>query len=221
MSKAEVLGEELMKTVLVVDIQEDFTEWKKGSLAVPGTDEAYVRGVIQTTRRFREAGYPVLATQDWHPADHVSFHTGHPGKKPFDTVSLEGREQMLWPPHCVQDTAGAALLIDPGLFEAVVRKGMNRSFDSYSGFEDDGGRRTGLDRELERRKTDRIILYGIATDYCVRATTLHGLGRGYAVTVIASLCRGVAPETTEQAWAEMQAAGALLVEDAKDLFRSC
>lgn len=209
-----------METVLVVDIQGDFTEWKKGSLAVPGTDEAYVGEVIQTTRRFREAGYPVLATQDWHPADHVSFYTGHPGKKAFATISLEGREQVLWPPHCVQDTAGAALLIDPDLFEAVVRKGTNREYDSYSGFEDDGGRRTGLDRELEKRKTDRIILYGIATDYCVRATTLHGLGRGYAVTVVAPLCRGVAPETTEKAWAEMRAAGAVIVEAPQDLFWS-
>jgi nicotinamidase/pyrazinamidase len=206
-----------VETVLVVDMQADFTEWQKGSLAVPGTDEAYVREVIQTTRRFREAGYPVLATQDWHPADHVSFSTGHPGKKPFETISLEGRVQVLWPPHCVQHTGGAALLIDPALCGAVIRKGSDRRHDSYSGFEDDGGRPTGLDRELEKRKTDRIFLYGIATDYCVRATTLHGLGRGYAVTVIASLCRGVAPETTARAWAEMQAAGAVMVEEVRDL----
>jgi nicotinamidase/pyrazinamidase len=209
-----------METVLVVDIQADFTEWKKGSLAVPGTDAAYVREVLQTTRRFKEAGYPLLATQDWHPADHVSFVTGHPGKKPFETVSVEEREQVLWPPHCVQDTAGAALLIDPGLFETVVRKGTNRAYDSYSGFEDDGGLRTGLDGELEKRKTTRIIIYGIATDYCVRATALHGLGRGYAVTVISSLCRGVASDTTARAWGEMEAAGAVIVEGPKDLLRS-
>jgi nicotinamidase/pyrazinamidase len=209
-----------VETVLVVDIQGDFTEWKKGPLPVPGTDEAYVREVIQTTRRFREAGYPVLATQDWHPADHISFYTGHRGKKAFETISLGGREQVLWPPHCVQDTPGAALLIDPDLFEAGICKGTNREYDSYSGFEDDGGRRTGLDRELEKRKITRIILYGIATDYCVRATTLHGLGRGYAVTVVASLCRGVAPETTEKTWAEMKAAGAVIVEGPKDLLRS-
>jgi nicotinamidase/pyrazinamidase len=206
-----------METVLVVDIQGDFTEWKKGSLAVPGTDETYVREVIQTTRRFREAGYPVLATQDWHPVDHVSFYTGHPGKQPFETVSLEGREQVLWPPHCVQDTAGAALLIDPGFFEAVVHKGTNRAYDSYSGFEDDGGLRTGLDGELEKRKTTRIIIYGIATDYCVRATTLHGLGRGYVVTVVVSLCRGVAPETTTRAWEELRSAGAVIVPGVREI----
>jgi nicotinamidase/pyrazinamidase len=208
-----------METVLVVDMQADFTEWKKGSLAVPATDEGYVREVVQATRRFREAGYPVLATQDWHPADHLSFYTSHAGKKALEAISLEGREQVLWPPHCLQGSAGAALLIDAVLFEAVIRKGMHRNHDSYSGFEDDGGRGTGLDRELEKRKTTRIILFGIATDYCVRATTLHGLGRGYAVTVVASLCRGVAPETTEKAWAEMRAAGAVIVEAPQDLLR--
>jgi nicotinamidase/pyrazinamidase len=186
---------------------------------VPGTDEAYVQGVFQATRRFRDAGCPVLATQDWHPADHISFYTRHPGRKAFETVRLEAREQILWPPHCVQDTDGAALLIDPGLFEAVIRKGTDRRYDSYSGFEDDGGGRTGLDRELEKRKTGGIILFGIATDYCVRATALHGLGRGYTVTVVASLCRGVAPETTEKAWAEMRAAGAVIVEAPQDLLR--
>lgn len=209
-----------MEIVLVVDIQADFTEWEKGSLAVPGTDETYVREVSQGVRRFRESGYTVLATQDWHPADHVSFYTNHPGRKAFETVRLEEREQVLWPPHCVQDSAGAALLIDPGLFAAVIRKGTDRRYDSYSGFEDDGGGQTGLDRELEKRKTGGIILFGIATDYCVRATTLHGLKRGYAVAVVASLCRGVAPKTTEKAWAEMRAAGAVIVEDAKDLLRS-
>ncbi|MBI5582749.1 MAG: bifunctional nicotinamidase/pyrazinamidase [Deltaproteobacteria bacterium] len=205
-----------METILVVDIQGDFTEWKKGSLAVPGTGEDYVQEVLQITRRFKEAGHPVLATQDWHPADHISFHTSHPGKKPFAAVSLEGREQILWPPHCVQHTAGAALLIDPSLFDAVVHKGTDRRYDSYSGFEDDGGVWTGLDQELEKRNTTRIILYGIATDYCVRFTALHGLGRGYAVTVIESLCRGVAPETSTRAWEEMKSAGAVIVRDAGD-----
>jgi nicotinamidase/pyrazinamidase len=205
-----------MDTMLVVDIQGDFTEWKKGTLAVPGTDEAYVREVLQVTSRFKEAGYPVLATQDWHPPDHISFFTSHPGKEPFATVSLEGREQILWPPHCVQNTKGAALLIDRTFFDAVVRKGTDRRHDSYSGFEDDGGVRTGLDQELERRKTTRIVLYGIASDYCVRFTARHGQGRGYAVTVIESLCRGVAPETSARAWEEMKAAGVVIVPDAGD-----
>jgi nicotinamidase/pyrazinamidase len=204
-----------MEIVLVVDIQGDFTEWQQGSLAVPGTDEVYVREVYQAVRRFREAGFPVLATQDWHPPDHISFYTSHPGKKPFETISREGREQVLWPPHCVQNTAGADLLIDPSWFEARIYKGTDRRYDSYSGFEDDGGGRTGLDGELEKRQAARFILFGIASDYCVRATALHGLGRGYAVTVISSLCRGVAPDTSARAWEEMEAAGALIVPDLK------
>src|SRR5512135_344957 len=123
--------------VIVTDVQGCFTTWKKGSLAVPGTDEAYVKSVEAATRRLKGEGFFILATQDWHPPDHVSFASNHTGKVPFDTIEIRGRTQVLWPDHCVQGTEDASLLIDNSLFEAVVRKGQNPRFDSYSAVKDD------------------------------------------------------------------------------------
>ena len=90
--------------VVVVDVQGDFTQFKKGSLAVAGTDEAFIKALHEGTWRLKRAGYPIYATQDWHPPDHVSFYTNHPGKKPFDPIRIDGRTQVLWPPHCVRVT---------------------------------------------------------------------------------------------------------------------
>jgi nicotinamidase/pyrazinamidase len=208
------MGGEAVKTgVIVVDLQGDFTELRNGSLAVGGTDEVFVMAVRQETKRLRESGLPVFATQDWHPGNHVSFFTSHPGRKAFETILLPGKDQVLWPPHCVQNTPGAEILLDEALFEAVVRKGMDPSCDSYSGFQDDGGRETEMDALLRKEGIRRVILYGLATDYCVRATALDAAKRGYRVVLITTLCRGVAPETTRQALEEMRAEGILAVEN--------
>ena len=98
--------------IIVVDLQGDFTKFKNGSLAVEGTDEAYIKAVQESTKKMKEAGFPIYATQDWHPADHASFFTNHKGKKAFDVVKLHGKDQVLWPPHCVQNTPGAEILLD-------------------------------------------------------------------------------------------------------------
>ncbi len=202
--------------VIVVDIQGDFTKLKDGSLAVDGTDEAYVITVEESTKRLKEAGFLIYATQDWHPANHISFFTNHPGKKAFDVIQLHQKDQVLWPPHCVQNTPGAEILSDNKLFKAVIRKGMDPQHDSYSGFEDDGGKKTEMDRLLKKDKIKKVVLYGIATDYCVRATALHAAAAGYKVIVIRSLCRGVAPDTSQKAVEEMKAKG-IVVPDNLDL----
>lgn len=205
--------------VLVVDIQGDFTTWKQGPLAAPGSDEEYVREVEAATRRLKEGRFAVIATQDWHPRNHVSFYTNHTGKKSFDVITVGGRPQVLWPPHCVQDSPGAEILIDNVLFDAVVQKGMNPEFDSYSGFEDHGGRKTALDNVLKELGINRLVIYGMATDYCVRDTALHGIEYGYAVVVIEGLCRGIAPDTAERAIPEMEEEGVVVVCEIKDLPR--
>ncbi|MCU0602633.1 MAG: isochorismatase family protein, partial [Desulfobacterales bacterium] len=130
--------------VIVVDLQGDFTTLKKGSLAVEGTDQAYVDQVRKATEALHNKGCPVYATQDWHPADHVSFYTNHPGKKAFDVIDVAGKKQVLWPPHCVQKTGNAEVLLDGRMFAAVVKKGKDKKYDSYSGFQDDGGAKTEL-----------------------------------------------------------------------------
>jgi len=199
--------------VIVVDIQGDFTKLKNGSLAVDGTDEAYIKAVEENTKKLKEAGYPIFATQDWHPANHASFFTNHKGKKAFDVIKLHGKDQVLWPPHCVQKTPGAEILLDKKLLTAVVKKGMDSQYDSYSGFQDDGGKKTDMDKLLKKEKINKVVVYGIATDYCVRATALDAVAAGYKVILIKNLSRGVAPDTSQKYIDEMKAKGIVILDD--------
>jgi nicotinamidase/pyrazinamidase len=199
--------------VIVVDMQGDFTTYKKGSLAVDGTDQAFVAKVEKTTVMLKEKGYPIFATQDWHPADHVSFFSNHADKKPFEAIQLEGRTQVLWPPHCVQETKNAEVLLDNDLFVAIVKKGKDKRYDSYSGFQDDGGAKTEMNGILKENGVKELIVYGIATDYCVKATAIDAADAGYKVTVVEGLSKGVAPDTTAKALDEMKAKGIILVKE--------
>lgn len=193
--------------VVVVDVQGDFTQLKQGTLAVDGTDQAYLDAVTAETRRLKALGFPVFATQDWHPPGHISFFTNHEGRSAFEVIDLDGREQILWPPHCVQNTPNANLLVDDSLFDAVVKKGMDPRYDSYSGFFDDGGHDTGLETVLRKQGIKHLILFGLTLDYCARATALDARSLGFEVTLIQHLCRGVALDTTRTALEKMRAAG--------------
>ncbi len=207
------MAKDAMKTgVIVVDLQGDFTKYKNGSLAVEGTDEAYVKAVEEATQKLKASGYPIYATQDWHPKNHASFFTHHPGKKAFDVIKLHGKDQVLWPPHCVQNTPGAEILLEKKLFKAIVKKGMDPQYDSYSGFQDDGGKKTEMDKILRTDGIKKVVLYGIATDYCVRATALDAAAAGYKVIVIKNLSRGVAPDTSQKAINEMKTKGIEIFE---------
>jgi nicotinamidase/pyrazinamidase len=203
--------------VIVVDVQGDFTLWKSGSLAVPGSDEAYVKKVEEVTRCLKRASFLIFGSQDWHPMEHISFYTNHPGKKPFETIQIDNRTQVLWPPHCVQGTENARVLPDNNLFLAIVKKGQDPRFDSYSAFQDDGGRKTEMDSILKRNEIGVVVVYGIATDYCVKATALDALANGYKVIVIEDLCMGVAPDTSAKAWEEMKEKGVILMKQADPL----
>jgi nicotinamidase/pyrazinamidase len=208
-----VIAKETTIGVIVVDVQADFTKFKNGSLAVEGTDEAYVKAVEDQTKKLKAAGFPIFATQDWHPAKHLSFFSNHPGKKAFDVVKLHGKDQVLWPPHCVQNTPGAEILLDKKLFVATVKKGMDPQFDSYSGFQDDGGKKTDMDKLLKNKKIKTVVVYGIAADYCVRATALDAAAAGYKVIFIKNLSRGVAPDTSQKSIEEMKAKGVVVFDD--------
>lgn len=199
--------------VIVVDVQGDFTQWKKGSLAVPGTDKAFVEKVQKATDKLNKEGFILFATQDWHPGDHVSFYTNHPGKKPFEMIVIEGRNQVMWPPHCVQGTENAKVLVDNNPFLAIVKKGQDTRYDSYSGFQDDGGQKTEMDKILKRNKIQKLVIYGIATDYCVKATAMDAKDAGYDVIVIKGLSKGVAPDTTQKALGEMKSKGITILEE--------
>jgi len=207
-----VFGEQKIG-VIVVDLQGDFTTYKNGSLAVAGTDEAYFNKVQKVTQELSAKGYPIFATQDWHPADHISFFSNHAGKKPFEAIQIEGRTQVLWPPHCVQETENAKVMLDNDLFQAIVKKGKDKEYDSYSGFQDDGGAKTEMNDVLQKNGIKELIVYGIATDYCVKATAIDAAAAGFKVTVIEGLSKGVAPDTTAKALEEMKAKGIIIQTD--------
>lgn len=198
--------------VVLVDVQGDFTVWKKGSLGVAGSDRAYVRRVKAALYDLKKKGLDIYATQDWHPKDHLSFFTNHPGKKPFEVVKLHGQDQVLWPPHCVQCTENAEILVDKSLFKLVVQKGMLIDWDSYSGFYVGGGTKTILESTLKKEGVDKLLMFGIATDYCVKSTAVDGAKLGFEVTVVTDLCRGVDPKTSDKAIQDMTAAGVRVVE---------
>ncbi len=129
------------------------------------------------------------------------------GRSVFDTLTINDTVQVLWPPHCIQDTKNARVLVDNTLFESIVQKGMDPAYDSYSGFFDDGGHSTGLEDLLRDQGVKKLIIYGLTTDYCARATALDARSLGFEVVLVKGLCRGVAEETTRAALEEMAAAG--------------
>jgi nicotinamidase/pyrazinamidase len=199
--------------VIVADVQADFTELKSGSLAVPGTDAPYISMVQRSIQRFFQQGLRLYFTQDWHPADHVSFYTNNPGTEPLQIKEIDGRPQVMWPPHCVQNTPGAMILITADGPTRTVQKGMDPKFDSYSGFADDGGHKTELDNLLQKDGIKKVMVYGLTTDYCVKATSLDAIEAGYEVDLIVDLCRGVSLDTTASALEEMAAKGVAIISD--------
>jgi nicotinamidase/pyrazinamidase len=193
--------------VIVVDLQRDFTLIKEGSLAVPRTDQSYIDKAVAATTYLKAQGFKIFGTQDFHPPDHISFYTCHKNKAAYETIEIEGRAQILWPSHCVQGTKNAEILIDTDVFTAIIQKGMDKKYDSYSGFFDDSGTATGLDERLKSYRVNTLIIYGLATDYCVKATAMDAVKSGYKVILIENLCRGVAKDTTLSALKEMESAG--------------
>ncbi|HZP78802.1 MAG TPA: bifunctional nicotinamidase/pyrazinamidase [Pseudolabrys sp.] len=173
--------------LVLVDIQNDFCPG--GRLAVPRGDEI-VALANQLAAQFRH----VVLTQDWHPPGHLSFASAHPGKKPFDAVTLDYGTQILWPEHCVQESAGAAFhprLAVPQA-ELVLRKGFRREIDSYSAFyENDHRTATGLAGYLRERDLTHVYLAGLALDFCVRYSAEDARRCGFTVTVIEDACRGI------------------------------
>ena len=197
------------KALLLIDLQIDFCPG--GALEVQQGDQ-----VIPIANKLMERFDVVVATQDWHPANHESFAANHPWRKPGQIIDLYGLPQVLWTIHCVQDSFGAHL--HPGLhgeeIDKIIRKGMNPQIDSYSGFYDNGGgESTGMQEYLQSRGVTEVYVMGLATDYCVRYTVLHALQLGYKTYLIEDGCRGVnlSKGDVEQAIQEMVNAGATII----------
>ena len=179
--------------LLVVDIQPDFLHG--GALAVPRAKE-----ILPPLRKLMNSDRfaLIVATQDWHPRDHISFATNHAGRRPMDTIDLYGHQQTLWPNHCVQGTPGAEL--HRGLpwskATAIVRKATHPATDSYSAFRnnwDSRGNRppTGLAGYLKDPGVEDVFICGRARDFCVRWSAEDALGEGFRTFVIWDLCRAI------------------------------
>jgi nicotinamidase/pyrazinamidase len=190
--------------LIVVDVQNDFMPG--GALAVPRGDE-----IVPVVNRIAARFESVVLTQDWHPPGHASFASSHPGRKPFETVTLAYGPQVLWPDHCVQETRGAAFHDGLSIPHAqlVVRKGHHRGIDSYSAFlEADRATPTGLAGYLRERRLKRLFVCGLATDFCVAWTALDARAAGFDTTVLEDACRAIDLEgSLEKAWREMEEAG--------------
>jgi nicotinamidase/pyrazinamidase len=180
--------------LLVIDVQNDFCPG--GALAVAEGDKV-VPIINQLGQRFEH----VILTQDWHPANHISFASTHPGTQAFTTIEVAYGTQTLWPDHCVQGTPGADF--HPGLdlphAEMIVRKGFRRQIDSYSAFlEDDHTTPTGLAGYLRERGLKRLFLCGLAYDFCVRASAIDGTAAGLECVVVEDATRAVNLENSIQ-----------------------
>ncbi len=194
-----------MKTLIIVDVQNDFVEG--GALAVSGG-----RSIVPIINELQPQFELIIATQDWHPADHGSFAANHPGRAIGELAELNGLPQIMWPVHCVQNTPGADFVaeLDRSGWAAVIQKGTDSTVDSYSGFFDNGHRRaTGLHDLLKEKGATHLHIVGLATDYCVKFTALDAVQQGWKATLLTSACRGVnlQPGDVDQAIAEMKAAG--------------
>jgi nicotinamidase/pyrazinamidase len=190
--------------LLVVDVQNDFIPG--GALAVKEGD-AIVPLVNQLAAGFEH----VILTQDWHTPGHVSFASAHPGKKPFETITLGYGTQVLWPDHCVQGTPGADLHKDLKVphAELIIRKGYRKQMDSYSAFfEADGKTTTGLAGYVKDRGFRHVYLVGLATDFCVCWSALDARKVGLGASVIEDACRGIDTNgSLGKAWEQMSKAG--------------
>ena len=179
--------------LLVADLQIDFLP--HGALGIADGDAILAPiGELLASGRFST----VVATQDWHPRGHVSFASSHPGHAPFETITLYGEPQVLWPDHCVAGTAGAALhpSIPTERIRAIIRKGTDRDADSYSAFRNNPNaaherRPTGLRGFLAECGVRDVFVCGLARDYCVNWTALDSAELGFATTVLWDLTRPV------------------------------
>ncbi len=173
--------------LLVVDVQNDFCPG--GALAVPGGDE-----VVPVINNLAERFKHVVLTQDWHPPGHASFASSHPGRKPMETITVAYGDQVLWPDHCVQESAGADFHRDLSIphAELILRKGYNPDIDSYSAFfENDCLTATGLAGYLHERGLARIFLAGLAFDFCVRFSAEDAVQAGFTAIVLENACRAI------------------------------
>jgi len=196
-----------MKTLVIVDLQNDFI--KGGSLEVPDGES-----IVDPINNIINNYDLILATKDWHPKDHVSFASNHQNKTVGEIITLNGIDQVLWPDHCVQNTFGSDFpeSLNVSNLKKVIYKGIETQIDSYSGFFDNGKiRSTGLSDYLKEKSVKKIDYVGLATDYCLKYTTLDSVSEGFQTRVLVNCIKGIEAKGCERAIKEMKCKGIELV----------
>lgn len=197
-----------MKALLLIDIQNDFLPG--GALAVPEGDQ-----IIPLVNQLQQKFELVVATQDWHPGNHKSFASQHSGKQIFETIELQGLEQVLWPDHCVQGSPGAEFAPELNMQKvgAIFRKGMNTGIDSYSGFFDNGQlKTTGLAHYLKGKGVEQVYLAGLAGDFCVFFSAKDALQEGFETYLIEDATRAISPEGFRKAKEKVLKCGGKIIQ---------
>lgn len=197
-----------MKALILIDIQNDFLPG--GALAVPEGDK-----VVPLANKLQQHFDLVIATQDWHPANHKSFASQHAGKKVFEQVDLNGLNQVLWPNHCLQGSPGAEFSkqLDINRVEAIFRKGTDPEIDSYSGFFDNGHRKsTAMADYLRGRGVKEVYLAGLAGDYCVYFSAKDALNEGFKACLIEDATRAIDPRGFQKAKDDVISRGGTIMQ---------
>jgi nicotinamidase/pyrazinamidase len=203
-----------MKSLVIVDVQNDFMPGSP--LEVPNGDL-----IVPVINRLQGYFDLIVATQDWHPQNHVSFASNHPDRIPFDKIDLHGFSQILWPDHCVQGTHGA--MFHPSLetdkIAAIFRKGMNPGVDSYSGFYDNRHQiSTGLSGYLKEKGITELFFCGLAADICVYYTIMDALKEGFSATLIEDASRPLNNESFAGLKKELNETGVSIINSGQIIF---
>ena len=192
-----------MKVLVIIDVQNDFLI--NGSLEVPSGND-----IVEPINEIIKNYQLIVATKDWHPLDHVSFVSNHPGKKIGDVVKVNNLDQILWPVHCVQESKGSDFptTLNIKAINKIIYKGTNSQIDSYSGFHDNGKiRSTGLSDYLKAKNVTSIDYVGLVTEYCVKFTVFDSIEEGFKSRVILKGIKGINLEESNKALKEMQSKG--------------
>ena len=196
-----------MNALILIDIQNDFLPG--GSLEVPKGDE-----IIDNVNFIMDNYNIVVATKDWHPKDHISFASNHKNKNVGQIIKINNLDQMLWPDHCIKDSKGSEFpkKLNSHKIHKIFYKGVDSDIDSYSGFYDNGKiRSTGLSNFLKKSNINQVDIVGLATDYCVKYSSIDAYNEGFKTKVLCSCVRGISVQTTETAFKEMKDMGIYII----------
>ncbi|KAL1306116.1 hypothetical protein AAFC00_004232 [Neodothiora populina] len=211
--------------LVIIDVQNDFVNGSLGSLRAPAI-------LPQLYRLLDKHDWPlIIASQDWHPSDHVSFYTSHPGKASGDTVmdpfvadpTTKWELQTLYTPHCVPETWGSEL--ENGISTRLhnlegfrtsvnyIKKAQNHTVDSYSAFADNQHYQfTTLQTELHAHGIERIVIGGLVTNACVRGTSIDGIKLGFEVILLEDATEAPTQQLKDDTIAELKGWGVTVMK---------